>query len=98
VAAAREVLLAVGEIGRELAGSAELDQRLRLLLRVLDRRLGAARSALYLVDGEGRALTVEATHGLTPQQLRPRFGSGVAGRVARSGQPVVVPVVRHDPM
>ena len=97
-APAPELLLAVAEIGRELAGGAELDQQLRLLLRVLDRRLGATRSVLYLVDGEGRALTVEATHGLTAQQLRPRFGSGVAGRVARSGQPMVVPVVRHDPM
>ncbi|HSR99691.1 MAG TPA: sigma 54-interacting transcriptional regulator [Kofleriaceae bacterium] len=97
-APAPELLLAVAEIGRELAGGAELDQQLRLLLHVLDRRLGAARSVLYLVDGEDRALTVEATHGLAAQQLRPRFGSGVAGRVARSGQPVVVPVVRHDPM
>ena len=97
-APAPELLLAVAEIGRELAGGAELDQQLRLLFRVLDRRLGAVRSVLYLVDGAGRALTVEATHGLTAQQLRPRFGSGVAGRVARSGQPVVVPVVRHDPM
>jgi Nif-specific regulatory protein len=97
-APAPELLLAVAEIGRELAGGAELDHQVRLLLGVLDRRLGAARSVLYLVDGEGRELTVEATHGLAAQQLRPRFGSGVAGRVARSGQPVVVPVVRHDPM
>jgi Nif-specific regulatory protein len=98
LAPAPELLLAVAEIGRELAGSAELEQRLRLMLSVLDRRLGAARSVLYLVDCEGRALTVEVTHGLAAQQLRPRFGSGVAGRVARSAQPVVVPVVRHDPM
>jgi Nif-specific regulatory protein len=97
-APAPELLLAVAEIGRELAGGAELDHQLRLLLHVLDRRLGAARSVLYRVDGEGGALTVEATHGLAAQQLRPRFGAGVAGRVARSGQPVVVPVVRHDPM
>ena len=98
LAPAPELLLAVAEIGHEMASSDELNVRIRKVLRVLERRLGAARSVLYLVDHEARTLHVEVEHGHTPEQFRPRYGSGVAGRVAHGGQPVVVPVVRHDPM
>jgi Nif-specific regulatory protein len=98
LAPAPELLLAVAEIGHEMATSDELNVRIRKVLRVLERRLGATRSVLYLVDHEARAIRVEVEHGHAPEQFRPRYGMGVAGRVAHGGQPVVVPVVRHDPM
>jgi Nif-specific regulatory protein len=97
-APAPELLLAVAEIGHELAAGGDLNARLRQVLRVLERRLGASRSALYLVDQERRTLGVEAEHGIGAEQFRPRYGMGVAGRVARGDQPLVVPVVRHDQM
>ena len=93
-----ESLLAVAEVGRELAGPGDDGQRLVRALRVLDRRLGVARSVLYLADPERRVLSARATHGISARELRPRYGQGVAGRVAATSQPVVVPVVRHDPM
>jgi Nif-specific regulatory protein len=65
---------------------------------VLARRLGAERSALYVADAERRALELEACHGLTAEHFRPRYGGGVAGRVTESGHPIVVPLVRHEPM
>ena len=96
---AHEHLLAVAEVGRELAGPGDLDRRLIKSLQVLEQRLGARRSALYLAtDGERPSLLLEVAHGISPDQFRPRFGGGVAGRVAQSGQPVIVPVVRHDAM
>jgi Nif-specific regulatory protein len=93
-----ESLLAVAEVGRELGGPGEDGQRLLRALRVLDRRLGAARSVLYVADPERRVLSVRATHGISAGELRPRYGHGVAGRVAGSSQPIVIPVVRLDPM
>jgi Nif-specific regulatory protein len=95
---APELLLAVAEVGRELAGPEEDDRRLTRALRVLEQRMQAARAVLYLADPERRVLSIKATCGISAEQFRPRYGLGVAGRVAASGQPVVVPVVRHDPM
>jgi Nif-specific regulatory protein len=93
-----ELLLAAAEVGKELASADGVTDRLARGMRVLDRRLGAARCVLYLADSERRSLTVQATHGVAPDQFRPRFGLGVAGRVAESQKPIVVPVVRHDAM
>ncbi|HTA90472.1 MAG TPA: sigma 54-interacting transcriptional regulator [Polyangiaceae bacterium] len=93
-----EVLIAVAEVGRELAASGALEARLGAALRVLERRLGAGRSVVYSADGETRAVTVSASHGLDPDAFHARYSAGAAGRVAATGQPVVVPVLRHDPM
>jgi Nif-specific regulatory protein len=68
-------------------------------LHALDRRLGASRSALItFAPDELERLNVQAIHGMSVDQFRPKIGAGVVGRVVASGQPVVVPVVRHDPM
>src|SRR5450755_472825 len=93
-----EVLIAVAEVGRELAAAGALEARLGGALRVLERRLGAGRSVVYSSDTVARSLNVDASHGLDPDAFRPRYSSGAAGRVAATGQPVVVPVLRHDPM
>jgi len=93
-----EVLIAVGEVGRELAAAGPLEARLGGALRVLERRLSAGRSVVYLANGDTRSLTVAASHGLDPDAFRPRYSAGAAGRVAATNQPVVVPVLRHDPM
>jgi len=93
-----EVLIAVGEVGRELAAAGPLEARLGGALRVLERRLSAGRSVVYWANGDSRSLTVAASHGLDPDAFRPRYSAGAAGRVAATNQPVVVPVLRHDPM
>jgi Nif-specific regulatory protein len=96
---ADEHLLAVAEVGRELAAHADVDRRLARALEALERHLGADRSVLYLgTEGERPSLSARAAHGVAADHFRPRAGMGVAGRVAQSGQPVIVPVVRHDPM
>jgi Nif-specific regulatory protein len=93
-----ELLLAVAEVGCELTAKRRPEERLAMVLRVLERRLGAERSVLYLSHPAGPALDIAAMHELAPDELRPRSCAGVAGRVAESGQPIVVPVIRHDPM
>ncbi len=93
-----EVLIAVAEVGRELAAAGALEARLGAALRVLERRLGAGRSVVYATSTEARSIDVAASHGLDPDAFRARYSAGVAGRVGATGQPVVVPVLRHDPM
>jgi Nif-specific regulatory protein len=95
---APESLLAVAEVGHALAATSDDEKRLAVALSVLDRRLGANRSVVYLADAERRTLSVRAVHAMAEDQLRARYATGVAGRVAATGLPVIVPNVRRDAM
>ncbi len=62
--------------------------------------LGADVSSLYLLDRDGRNLTLAATNGLDKYQIgraRVPFGEGVTGHVAAAREPTVIPDVRADP-
>ncbi len=95
---APEHLKLLAEVGQALTMGSVPREGITRALAALDVRLGATRSALYVVDAEQRTLEVEAAHGFGREALRPRFGLGVAGRVAESGRAIVVPMVRHEPM
>src|SRR4051812_7372531 len=82
-----EVLIAVAEVGRELAAAGALEARLGAALRVLERRLGVGRSVVYATSTEARSIAVSASHGVDPDAFRVRYSLGAAGRVAASGQP-----------
>ena len=63
------------------------------------RRAGAARDRLSSwPTPRRRTMTIEAIHGISAEEFRPRYGVGVGGRVAESGRPIVVPMVRQEPM
>jgi signal transduction histidine kinase len=74
-----------------------------LLETVVDGTRDALRadvSSLYLLDRDGRNLTLAATNGLDKYQIgraRVPFGEGVTGRVAAAREPTVIPDVRADP-
>lgn len=97
-ASAPEHLVALAEVGRELTAGVAIGDGIERALQVLDLRLGAHRSALYSADPEHRTLDLSAAHGVSMEQFRPRYGLGVAGRVADSGRPIVVPTVHREPM
>jgi signal transduction histidine kinase len=62
--------------------------------------LHATVSSLYLLDRDGRYLTLAATNGLDKYQIgraRVPFGEGVTGRVAASRTPMIIPDVPSDP-
>ncbi len=56
---------------------------------------------IYLVDDEMEGLTLSAQRGLDPTLLQEvrwlRFGEGFSGRVAQSGEPLLVKDVRENP-
>jgi Nif-specific regulatory protein len=98
VAIAEELVAALTRIGKELAAGGPLAEGFEGAMRLLHARLHASRAAVLLSNPGQRSLEVEAAFGIPPETLRPRYGVGVAGRVAESGRPIVVPVVRQDPM
>jgi Nif-specific regulatory protein len=89
---------AVDEVRQALGLELSLRQRLERALAVLERRLGVARAVVYAVDPSAEQIELVAWHGLRAPHHRPRFGSGVVGRAAQSGQRIVVPEVRLEPM
>jgi Nif-specific regulatory protein len=86
------------DVAEEVSAGTTLAEGFERAMRVFDERTGAPRAALMLVDPGARLLAVEAAYGMQRDALRPRFGAGVSGRVADSGKPIVVPVVRCEPM
>jgi Nif-specific regulatory protein len=80
------------EMGEALAGTLNLQAGLYGALEVLERRCGALRGSIALLEEESGLLAVEASLG-APQagRVRHRLGEGAIGRAAASGAPVVVP-------
>jgi Nif-specific regulatory protein len=93
-----EQLAALARIGQELTSGPTLGEGFRRAMRLLDERLGATHSALFTTNAGQRSLNIEVLYGAAPDDFRVRLGLGVAGRVAETGRPIVVPAVRQEPM
>jgi Nif-specific regulatory protein len=92
------LVAALAVIGAELNAGAALAKCFDRAMQLFHSRLRANRSALFLSNPSRGSLEVEAAYGISPNAFRLRHGMGVAGRVAESGRPIVVPVVRKEPM
>ncbi|MGH7440107.1 MAG: GAF domain-containing protein, partial [Polyangiaceae bacterium] len=89
----------MGQFLREgLAAGATLPEVFEGAMLRLEERYGARMSALVVADTSRGAVRIELTYGVRPEAFRPRYGLGVAGRVAETGLPIVVPTIRHEPM
>jgi Nif-specific regulatory protein len=89
---------AAADFGRNLASGSTLAAGFARAMERLPEQVGVRRAALFLADARHRTLTLEATYGGLAAAFRPRYGQGVAGRVAESGRPIVVPAIRREPM
>jgi Nif-specific regulatory protein len=80
------------EVSEALTGTLNLQAGLYGVLEVLERRCGALRAAITLLEEESGLLAVEAAVGYPRPagRVRHRIGEGVTGEVARSGTPAVV--------
>ena len=83
------------EVSQALTGTLNLPAGLYGVLEVLERRCGAVRGAVTLLEEESGLLAVEASLGYPAgrSRVRYRMGEGVTGAVAESGAPAVVPKV-----
>ncbi len=89
----RKKLATLMEVGQALAGTLNLQAGLYGALEVLERRCGAMRATVALLEPETGLLAVEAVLGHPPSaaRVRHRIGEGMPGRAVQTGLPVVVP-------
>jgi Nif-specific regulatory protein len=87
------------EVSQALAGTLNLETSLYGVLEVLERRCGARRGAITLIEEASGLLVVEAALGYprTAGRVRYRVGEGITGGVAQRGTPAVVPRVSEEP-
>ena len=81
-----------------LAAGATVSEVFEDVMISLDERLGGRMAALVVADPGRGVVRIHTTYGVGPEAFRPRYGLGVAGRVAETGLPIVVPTIRHEPM
>ena len=95
---ARKLAMLV-EVSQALTGTLNLQAGLYGVLEVLERRCGALRGAITLLEQDSGLLVVEAALGYPRPsgRVRYRVGEGVTGMVAESGTPAVVPRVSREP-
>jgi Nif-specific regulatory protein len=87
------------EVGQALAGTLNLQAGLYGVLEVLERRCGAVRGAITLLEEASGMLAVEASFGYprSAGRIRYRMGEGITGRVAETKGPAIVLRVSGEP-
>jgi Nif-specific regulatory protein len=87
------------EVSQTLAGTLNLQAGLQGVLEVLERRCGALRGAVTLLEDASGLLVVEAAIGYprSGSRVRYRVGEGITGGVAQRGTPTVVPRINDEP-
>ena len=87
------------EVSQALSGTLNLQTGLYGVLEALERRCGARRGAVTLIEEASGHLVVEASLGYprTASRVRYRVGEGITGGVAQRGKPVVVPHLSEEP-
>ncbi|HBY98251.1 MAG TPA: histidine kinase [Chloroflexi bacterium] len=90
----------LSEIGQALASTLDLPQLLQETMRQAMAIMQAQASSLMLLDNETNELVYEIVHGAKRDQLRQfrmPITQGIAGWVARTGQPLIVNDPGADP-
>jgi diguanylate cyclase (GGDEF)-like protein len=92
-------LMTCVEIGKALTSTLNIKQILVIILNRLNKLIKAKNWTLFLLDPETRKLNFEVVVGLNKTSVRNvqiRLGEGIAGTVALTGEPMLVPDVRKD--
>jgi Nif-specific regulatory protein len=87
------VLLALSSI---LGTAVDVDSLLTRIVDLVSRAMDADRATLFLVDRSRHELYSKAAHLPELDEIRLPIGRGIAGYVAESAQPVMVPSARQD--
>ena len=93
-------LMTCVEIGKALTSTFNMDQILIIILKRLSELIKAKNWTLFLLDSKSRKLYFEVVVGLDKGSLadvRIQLGEGIAGTVAQTGEPILVPDVQKDP-
>ena len=97
----REELAALYKVARAVGGTLDLRQALTDVLDILARELGMRRPTVTLLSADSEEVKTEVAHGLSLDEVRRgryRRGEGITGRVMETGEPMVVPRIREEPL
>jgi len=79
----------------------DTEEVLSSLLDLVSRMLRVANCSIMLIDPEENVLRIRAAHGLEPEiveKYRGKLGEGIAGCVAREGEPLLITDVTTHPL
>lgn len=94
-----EEIAALYEVGQAM-DSTDVKRVLDMIVEKAAAVMDAQACSLMLLDPADNTLVIEASHGLTDDIIkgaRIKFGQGIAGRVAETGQPMLITDVAADP-
>ena len=89
----RQALAAIGDASREIAGSADYQGTLNLVMQKAAETLPMDAGVLFLIDEPGRQFKVAVSHNLTPERaarIRIAAHEGVPGWVVDHSAPLII--------
>src|SRR6185369_2316305 len=93
----QRVSRALREVGMALGATLDLDELLELILEKLTELVEADRATLYLLDEANGELVSRVVAGGEVRSIRMKVGHGVAGLVAKTGEPIRIEDAYRDP-
>jgi len=88
------------QVSEAVSAAVGRDELLNMVLRMALVQTGATRGSIMLLDEAGGQMEIVTSVGLTEEIVRtmhPQVGEGIAGKVAQSGQPVLVTNIDEHP-
>lgn len=88
------------EISNWVSSVQDLDQLLALIIETATRMMRANASSLLLLDQKTKKLFFKVATGEKKEEVRKyeiNLGQGIAGYVAETGEPLLIPDVKNDP-
>ena len=92
---------ALVSISRVMDKALDLQNALQEILRILSETLSMNRATITLLDSETQQLTINASHGLSPEEKQRgvyNLDEGITGRIFQTMEPYVVPDASKDPL
>jgi len=95
----RNIVNALTQISEAVTSDLYLDDILKLIVNVTAKAMGSKICSLLLLDKSGKELKVKATQSISETYNRKdniKIGSGIAGKVVKTGKPITIDDVRKD--
>ncbi|MBD3375808.1 GAF domain-containing protein [candidate division KSB1 bacterium] len=88
------------EVNRATSRTANLDEALDAMLRILQESYNIRSGAVFLVDEDRLKLKLKASIGIRKDRAKTDYtmNEGLTGRIAETGKPIVVPQVSKEPL
>jgi signal transduction histidine kinase/putative methionine-R-sulfoxide reductase with GAF domain len=89
-------LYSIQKIGQALSSTLNIDDLLNLVMKEITFLMNADRSTLYLVDRRKKEIWSKIALKAEVKEIRQKFGKGISGYVAETGQKINIPDAYHD--